>query len=450
MTGKRTWATVALVASVALSMLLSQSRISSAADIAVSRDDECKVVLKGVIAKGDFEKFLQVSATAFPPFDGESSAPNTLCLDSPGGSLSEGVKFAGHFYDKGVGTVIRKGASCYSACAIMFMLGTARGPEVNFVSRAMHSSARLGFHRPSLAASGGGALSRTDLSEAVDTTFAAAMELLAMANRQAPLTANSMMKPDLLEMLLTHVGADFFLVDTIDKAGRWDIRILDHKPEFTPSPQKAYHACQNTIQWRTGLGSKLYDADYYLSVAREPDRIELIRQEGREAAYRVEGYNSGLVDEYCIISFTADGVSACGYSEYYDMTVGKGACDASDFAAKAAWLHPLALLNPFSKLGAIAGASTAAVGASGRSMCRVLARSGAVVDAEECDLIRTDEAGRRAEIYVWPSGSRTVVSRIGTLVQINGSGATTFARNDFGSCYTNGVTGNTFCAKAPN
>ncbi len=91
---------------------------------------------------------MQIAATEFNGFDGESSSADTICLNSPGGSVLEGVKLAKQFYKQGVGTVIPAGAECHSMCAILFMMGIAQGPEVSFVNRKLHVTGTLGFHRP--------------------------------------------------------------------------------------------------------------------------------------------------------------------------------------------------------------------------------------------------------------------------------------------------------------
>lgn len=108
---------------------------SLAATFSVSRDpDVCKLVMSGAIEQGDLQRFIANAGLVFIPEDevGESTAANTVCLDSPGGSYVEGIKLAKHFYETGVGTVIRDGMECDSACALMFMMGRAKGTRGRF------------------------------------------------------------------------------------------------------------------------------------------------------------------------------------------------------------------------------------------------------------------------------------------------------------------------------
>ena len=128
---------------------------SSAATIEVSEAETCMISLKGELVAGDFQKFLSISRFVFPEEVLESTVDNRVCLDSPGGNLAEGVLFARHFYTEGVGTVVEDGAECYSACAIMFMMGTSTGLEVGTTNRTMHVGGTVGFHRPYLDLPGG-------------------------------------------------------------------------------------------------------------------------------------------------------------------------------------------------------------------------------------------------------------------------------------------------------
>lgn len=89
-----------------------------AASISKSSKDICVLTLEGEIVPGDFSSLVDIAAKEFLGVDGESSAHDTICLDSPGGDVTEGVKLAEFFYKNGVGTVIDDGAECYSMCAI--------------------------------------------------------------------------------------------------------------------------------------------------------------------------------------------------------------------------------------------------------------------------------------------------------------------------------------------
>ena len=104
--------------------------LSQAATIKPVETSECIIRLDGEIKRVDFAAFLAIAATTLKGEQGESTAKDVICLNSPGGSLSEGALFAQYFYKNGVGTSIGDSDQCFSVCAVMFMMGVANGAEV--------------------------------------------------------------------------------------------------------------------------------------------------------------------------------------------------------------------------------------------------------------------------------------------------------------------------------
>lgn len=155
---------------------------AQAANVSLSAKDICVVRLEGEIVEGDFQRLQAIGTSAFKGSDDESSAKDTICLDSPGGSVVEGVKIAEFFYSKGIGTVINEGDECYSICAIMFMMGIAQGAEVNFVNRKLHINGRLGFHRPYLNIDSDEMISVRALAVAHDAALESVMKIMILAN----------------------------------------------------------------------------------------------------------------------------------------------------------------------------------------------------------------------------------------------------------------------------
>jgi len=102
----------------------------------------CSVLLQGLIESGDLDR-LKASF-------GSRSQERALCLDSPGGSFSTSLDVAEWLVGQGIATVLDKGASCFSSCAIIFTAGS-KPFEAGFLpARTMHVSATLGFHAPYL------------------------------------------------------------------------------------------------------------------------------------------------------------------------------------------------------------------------------------------------------------------------------------------------------------
>ncbi|TWF47940.1 hypothetical protein FHW37_1093 [Neorhizobium alkalisoli] len=47
-----------------------------------------------------------------------------------------------------------------------------------------------------------------------------------LANNHFPWSNSTMMRPDLVQQMLDHIGNDLFYIDTVEKAGGFEIDIL--------------------------------------------------------------------------------------------------------------------------------------------------------------------------------------------------------------------------------
>jgi hypothetical protein len=139
--------------------------VAQAATIERRVDPEmgCVIHVSGPLLAGDTDQLISIlHSNPVDERDAEfSSRPWShqisnlgmrICFDSPGGSFAEALTMARYIQTEGLGTAIPSGARCESACAIAFMAGVSfyfvdQGRGAN---RAMHSTARLGFHAPAL------------------------------------------------------------------------------------------------------------------------------------------------------------------------------------------------------------------------------------------------------------------------------------------------------------
>jgi hypothetical protein len=62
-----------------------------------------------------------------------------------------------------------------------------------------------------------------------------------------------MMKPDLIQEMLRNVGTEMYLIDTIDKVGRWEIELFGFDDPPLLDIEQAHYACENALQWQSGL-----------------------------------------------------------------------------------------------------------------------------------------------------------------------------------------------------
>jgi hypothetical protein len=199
-----------------------------------STEYKCNVLVSGEIERGDAEKL----ASAVQNW------PSMVCFDSTGGSFDEALKMAEVLYQKAVGTRILADQRCLSACAIAFMAGTYDTESyIGYLPwRFMHPRSTLGFHSPSLQVPEGQYNKRT-----VDASYGAA---LAAIGKLQNLRHRFAISPDLIGEMLKHSGEDFFFIDNIDKAGRFEIGLTDY--QIPRGLQDDYHSCMNIFWWDFG------------------------------------------------------------------------------------------------------------------------------------------------------------------------------------------------------
>ncbi|MBV7393590.1 hypothetical protein [Mameliella sediminis] len=205
----------------------------------------CSLRLGGRIEAGDAARLKQMLEDLFPlEFDDRSPS---LCLDSPGGSLDEGVKLAqilaGHF----TATVVPQGGECLSACAVAFMGGTFGAYEDIYNMRLIHPSARLGFHAPRLEI-GEGNYTAATVSRAFDIAVDAMARIAGDLDHTHLGTPINRFPRSLMAEMLVHRGEDFLEIDTIEKAAGWDIWVITDK---RPSLNKGnlIRSCKGGVRW---------------------------------------------------------------------------------------------------------------------------------------------------------------------------------------------------------
>lgn len=113
---------------------------------------ECDAHYTGLIDAQGVDDFLSRYATEVD----RSGAPilplmGVVCLDSPGGNFSEGLRLYDFIERSNAVTYVQGNSECYSACAIAFLAGgtwIGNGNTQNFNARILELGAELGFHAP--------------------------------------------------------------------------------------------------------------------------------------------------------------------------------------------------------------------------------------------------------------------------------------------------------------
>lgn len=201
------------------------------------------VSLNGQIEKGDLQR---LTATIGDK-SSQTGMPLLFKLDSPGGNFEEALLIARFVREQFLATRVEKGAQCLSACALIFMAGSSFNNSFSSKDRVLHVDAKLGFHAPTLVATGG-TFDSSDLESAYDTALEQlGQTLMAIARYQDESWANPLIKPSLInEMMLRH-GANFYFIDTIGKAAEFEIDLDLGGKIIRASQAGLLNACRNTI-----------------------------------------------------------------------------------------------------------------------------------------------------------------------------------------------------------
>ena len=104
-----------------------------------------KLFASGEIVGGDAQRLARSMALA--PKDATTDVPNvTVVLDSLGGDLFEGMRIGEAIRAAGVPTLVQRGHTCASACALAFLGGMTKGVASDAVWRSIEPGAELAFH----------------------------------------------------------------------------------------------------------------------------------------------------------------------------------------------------------------------------------------------------------------------------------------------------------------
>lgn len=256
-----------------------------------------------------------------------------------------------------------------------------------------------------------------------------------------------MMKPDLIQGMLQHIGNDMLMIDTVDKVGRWDIEVIGAAEPSLLSEEQAFYACENSLQWQDGLTEEDITYSRVSEVSNGNRRSRLLSGTG-STAFQVEGLASGYAMEGCVISKNENALLGCGIDEYSDVRLGQGDCDQSNFKDRSVSLKKISVLNPATRLEQLRSGKSAGAVYSDVARCFVF-KGEQITDNEPCLIVRmgdTEVNGRASTVthYVWPSGSKTVLVQSRGAFEINGVPTTKRTVANRGDCYLNSATQNDF------
>jgi hypothetical protein len=433
--------------------------LAYSAEITISDDPECRVEIVGPIVQGDMEAFGRLASYLIVD-NGESTSGSVLCLDSPGGSVIEGMALAQFILENGVSTRIRAEKQCASICAIMFMMGNYRGSEVAGLSRRMHYTSRLGFHRPYIRADEAQLYTSNDLSSTYDLGMETVFEILTLANQREPWGTAQMIEPELMQVMTGTPGNEMFYITTVEQTARWRIGVDGSSANVSPTSSRLHYACENALARPVALTSELNGNDGILGQA--------IFDFAPLNAYSVNGFvtdarvppgqrvqvasiRAGYSGVGCEVQSSANNVAVCGYDGITDVRVGDCATQSG-----MRYFSSTVMLHPKTQLATLGLPDPHNADARQLVRCETYDDERAQTDRQIClhsVFLTVDSNGPFTRHYLlWPSGSRTVIEidampygETSDSVRINGSLGAHVPFVDGADCVTNSSSGNTVC-----
>ena len=218
----------------------------SIGDVALERSDDCDILVSGTISSGDVQTFagsadvllaLDREAYQSDPNSLRGHWPRTVCLNSAGGSYAAGIDIANLIQGR-FGTRLMPEAECYSACAVVFMSGSAQHPDEILhdhnpedsssgwlvgPKRLMAPTAILGFHAPYIEFSGRDTIPVQEAQEWMTGVSALTGFLVSSIKENFP--------PELAQEMLARGPGEFFFIDEVGQLNAWGI---DLETDFHP------------------------------------------------------------------------------------------------------------------------------------------------------------------------------------------------------------------------
>lgn len=395
----------------------------------------CHFRLSGTIENGDLEKLERLQGDEFGGY--------ILCLDSPGGSFAEAVRFIKYFQQTRHGTMIEAGSRCESACALIFMGGVYHAFEVGeYAWRRMHPTARLGFHSPDLLVTEG-AYSAATVNKAYRLALQSVSDTIETLVLKRDFDGQPFFRESLLAAMLATPPDEMMYVDTVDKAGRWLIEIHPDIEAGALDEAVLKQACFNAMAWvrdESALAQEHRQAqNLYVTKSRDEPRKETVW----------ELSDGGMWERGCKIraGVGTDGQRESVRTLKVHNDIGEEGSSGTD---NYLFLPPSTRLASLGSAGTsvqASGSASAATAPAGTGTCQVFDGNGAKIDDEPCTRSTENQGRKTVTSYLWPSGGRTVIVKTGSQFSINGV-ATRLespAAGGEGECAFNRQTGKRFC-----
>lgn len=352
-----------------------------------------------------------------------------ICLDSPGGSFAEAIKIGEYLRENNIGTLLEEDAKCLSACSLIFMAGSYYAHEVGSLFwRIMHPESQLGFHVPSLVVSEGN-YNKDSVEKAYKIAMRSISDMIFKLIQKDGYEGGNSIKTALMGHMISTPSDQMFMIDTVDKASRWDIRIEPSILFSNLSNKQFDQACMNISQWGKDESStqlSQYPGDTP-TISRNNDgerlNVRVIADEftGAYCNFEVNG-------KYLTITGTLDGNPDFTRFQNYSGLFG----------------------NPQTKLVNLpkdhgSHVNSGQLQSTQNQTCSVI-RNNRLIETHPCVQKPVTEKGLLYLVYTWQSGAKTVLeTRSDGQMAVNGSPWSAKENIQGQECYLNQNSGNHFC-----
>lgn len=277
-------------------MIVLSGTNADAGDLDTRRTAKCDVHFSGEVEEGDAAK-LTVALTAVDTSTAPAKRPQLeteigywggtniprLCLDSPGGSFSEAVKFLKETVHKlSYATVIEPLAECNSACALIFLGGHLNSGDGYFEHyRRLDVSGQLGFHAPYVDP---GATEVVDPA-VIGKSYRKGVEAVADLLDLDP----SLFPRSLLAEFLRAGADEFFNISKVGQLAAWNIGLTGYRRPNVMTEKQIEYVCNNQ---RIRDDPQLYSV--HMSFEPEPEQASDPIPLGEKMVVRSEGIIEGV------------------------------------------------------------------------------------------------------------------------------------------------------------
>lgn len=229
--------------------VLSISTIKAEAAISSLGGDaelNCSISLVGKIQDGDAVRLRAFVRKNWSSLVGDDrffdAGERRLCLNSEGGSVRDAIEIIDTLvyglaasensdgslnldefqFFRALGTAVPRGATCQSACALIFMSGgwfnhNAGRVYTRLPDRVLHVDASLGFHAPWIWPAGE-SYSREDMSHAYNLAISFTKEITDRSRAMH-------FSPSLFSAMISTPPEEMFFIETVAQAGGWCIQL---------------------------------------------------------------------------------------------------------------------------------------------------------------------------------------------------------------------------------